>query len=109
MKLQCLTIVVLLLFVAGLVSAAGETLHASTSSDQGSHCYGSSCPDPGSDGGPCGPTCPSACCPGHSMIAAFTAVRPSIEAPPSDELSALSPNDLYPKDILYRIFHPPRA
>jgi hypothetical protein len=112
MNLQRLALVVLFLFVAGLVSgAAGEAMHASASADQVSHSEssGSSCPDPGDDGKPCGPTCPCACCPGHLTTAAFVSVRPSIQPPPSDELHVSRLDELHPKDVHFRIFHPPRA
>ncbi|HUU00033.1 MAG TPA: DUF6660 family protein [Myxococcota bacterium] len=110
MKLQRLALAVLFLFVAGLVSAtAGEILLTLVSSDRVNCSEGPSCPDPDDDGNPCGPTCPCACCPGHSAAAAFVSIRPSIQALPSDEFQASLTDDLHPKDFHFRIFHPPRA
>jgi hypothetical protein len=111
MKLQRLALVVLFLFVAGLVStAAGQALNAFASADQtNTESTSSSCPDPGDDGTPCSPACPCACCPGHSVRAAFVSVPPFIQAPLSDELEIPLPDDLHPKDVRSRIFHPPRA
>lgn len=110
MKLQRLALVVLFLFVAGLVSAtAGEVLHSLVSSDQVNCSEGPSCPDPDDDGNPCGPACPCACCPGHSAASVVVSARPSIQAMPSGELQASLADDLHPKDVYYRIFHPPRV
>jgi hypothetical protein len=110
MKLQPLALAVLFLFVAGFVSAtAGEVLHASAGVDRESHSEGSSCPDPGDDGNPCGPACPCACCPGHSPAAAFVSVWPALEAQPSHGHHASLTDDLDPKDAHFRIFRPPRA
>jgi hypothetical protein len=67
------------------------------------------CPDPDSNGQPCGPECPCACCPGHSSAVAFLSGWPSLGAPSSHENRASSPDDLHPKDVRVRIFHPPRA
>ena len=102
--------VVLFLFVAGLVSAAaGEALHSAASADPVNSAESSSCPDPGDDGNPCGPTCPCACCPGHLTVAAFVMTRSSLPALPSDERLVFETHDLQPKDVHFRIFHPPRA
>jgi hypothetical protein len=110
MNLQRLALIVLFLFVAGLVStAAGEALHSSTSGDQVSHSEGSSCPDPDDDGNPCGPTCPYACCPGHVACAAFAVQSFCLGVPPSNEIKLQHDDALNPKDVHFRIFHPPRA
>jgi hypothetical protein len=111
MKPHRLALVVMFLFVAGIVStAAGQALNAFVGADQASssESTGSSCPDPDEDGTPCGPACPCACC-GHSVRAAFVSVPPFIQAPLSDELALSLPDDLHPKDVRVRVFHPPRA
>ncbi|OGQ92783.1 MAG: hypothetical protein A2284_11380 [Deltaproteobacteria bacterium RIFOXYA12_FULL_61_11] len=112
MRLQPLAPVVLFLFIAGLFSgAAGEARYASASAHQVSHSEssGSSCPHPDDHGKPCGPACPCACCWGHGTTAVFGSVRPSLQPPPSFVLYASWPDDLHPKDVLSRIFHPPRV
>jgi hypothetical protein len=110
MIFRCFALIALLCFVDGSVSAAvSEFLYASAGAHPMSHSESSSCPDPGDDGNPCGPTCPCACCPGHLAAATFVSVRPSIQAPPSDEFQLSLLNDLHPKDVIFRIFHPPRV
>lgn len=110
MKLRRLATVVLFLFVAGLASAAAsEALHSSVDPSSASSAEHSSCPDPGDDGNPCGPACPCACCPGHVTAAAFVAVESAHQLPPTAELHVFVPRDLHPKDVYFRIFHPPRA
>jgi hypothetical protein len=108
-KPQHLTLVALLLLVAGLASVVCEGLHSSTSANQITCCKGSCYPDPGNDGGPCGSNCFSACCTCNSTIGMFAGVQPSIETPQSDELDALWPEHVNPQEIFYDIFHPPRA
>jgi hypothetical protein len=39
----------------------------------------------------------------------FSGVRPSLDAPLTDEIEAALPDDLHPQDAIHRIFHPPRA
>ena len=110
MKLRRFGLAVLLIFVGGLVCAtAGEVLHSSTKADQVGRSESPFCPDPGNDGGPCAATCPCACCPGHLRVTASATVQPSTNALLPDELDASSPDDLNPKNIVSRIFHPPRA
>ena len=110
MKLQRLTLVVLILFVTGLIPAmAGEAPHSTAGGGQVPPPEGTSCPNPGSDGDPFGPACPCACCPGHATTAEFLSFRPSLEAPPSDELALPLPDALHPKGVLSHIFHPPRV
>lgn len=110
MRLRRLATVVLFVFVAGFVSAAaGEALHSSVDSSLASSAESSSCPDPGEDGSPCGPTCPCACCPGHLTMAAFGAAESVHHFPSTAELHVFVPRNLHPKDVYFRIFHPPRA
>ena len=68
-----------------------------------------SCPDPGTDGQPCGPGCPCFCCPGHANGLAVFPLRTSVGIPPSSEFELEAHDDLRPKGVLRRIFHPPRA
>jgi hypothetical protein len=101
---------VLVVFIAELASAAvGESLHESTGIDEMHHSKGSSCPDPANDEDPCGPTCPCTCCPGHLTATAIALVHPFIAAQLTDELEAMSQRALYPKEVLDRVFRPPRA
>ncbi|MEK7705250.1 MAG: hypothetical protein AAB426_09845 [Myxococcota bacterium] len=110
MKLQHLSATVSLLVVAGLVSAAaGEALHALASADRVGRSEGSSCPDPGDDGNPCGPACPCVCCPGHLTAGVLMSPRPIVDVPASDDLIIPWRDALHSKDVLSRIFHPPRA
>ena len=110
MKRRCLHLFVLLLFSTGIVSTSvGEALRESTGVDEVHHAEGSTCPDPDSDEHPCGPSCPCTCCPGHLTAAAITPLQPVIVAPLSDEIEISMRDDLHPKDVLSRIFHPPRV
>jgi len=107
--LRRLTFVALLLFVAGLVSAASEGLNASTSADERTYCKGPCYPDPDNDGGRCDSGCFSACCAGNLMIALFAGVRPSVETPRPDELEVSWPEHVNPQEVFSHIFRPPRA
>jgi hypothetical protein len=111
MILRRLAVIVLFIFAPGLIStAAGAILHSLAREDQVNHSESSSCPDPCDNGNPCSPTCPCACCPGHSSAPAFVSVRPSLEAPPFHEHQASLPDGaVHPKDVLFRIYRPPRA
>ena len=110
MRIQRLALVVLFFFVTGLVSAtAGEVLRSSADNFQASHTEGSPCPDPDDAGHPCGPACACTCCPGHAAAPAFVAQRFAFGIPPSSELKVHPNDDLHPKDVHFRIFHPPRA
>jgi hypothetical protein len=109
-KLRRLAMVVLLLFIAGYIStSAGEVIHSMANEAHASEAKGSSCPDPGNDGAPCGPECPCTCCPGHRLAVAFPISGPSIVAPSSDDLDPALPADLHPKEIGKNIFRPPRV
>jgi hypothetical protein len=103
-------LLVFLLFVAGIFSATADGMaHASVRADAMGDSDGPSCPDPADDGIPCGPTCPCACCPGHSMAVPFMLTEPAFRAPTSDDLELPLLTNLHPKDVPVRIFHPPRA
>jgi len=108
---QVRAFILFLCVVAGVVFAAGAFAEFPAASlDQVSHDDGSSCPD-SDHGGPCSPVCPCTCCPGHAM-AASPGVRPSAVltlVEPVQEVEVSSPEDLHPKDLRARIFHPPRA
>ncbi|HUT79441.1 MAG TPA: hypothetical protein VM285_17220 [Polyangia bacterium] len=110
MRRRCLHLYLLVLLFPGIASApSGETLHGWTGADERHHSEGDPCPDPVDDGHPCGPTCPCTCCPGHLTKIAIAPVRPVIAARPDSEVEAVLPTALHPKEIINRIFHPPRA
>jgi hypothetical protein len=122
MTLARLATLVLLLLVAGLGSAPFDVEHGSERPSLGgaevSHIAGISCPDPGEDGHPCGPTCPCLCCPRRPpsatvlpvLVAAPASVRPPIGGPTSgEEPESVRRDDFHPKNVLSRIFRPPRA
>jgi hypothetical protein len=104
--------VLFLCLVASVVFAAGAFAEVPmVNLDQASHEDGSSCPD-SDHGGPCSPVCPCTCCPGHAMAATSLGIGPSAILTPSEPLDEveLSPADeLHPRDLVARIFHPPRA
>jgi hypothetical protein len=69
------------------------------------------CPDRDHDGKPCGPLCPCTCCPGHGIVPADV---PSLSVPfvvsaLSTEAELPSIERLDPVDVVFRVFHPPRA
>jgi hypothetical protein len=110
MKLRCLATLVLALFVGGLFSTAeAEVLHSTVAPSAASQGAGTTCPDPGKEGDPCGPDCPCACCPGHRPAATFPSVALAIVAPAMKELVPLVPVEPTLSEIGQRIFHPPRA
>ena len=122
MRLCRLAGIWLLLVVAGLALAVHEGAHRagdpSSPSAAHRHLVGSSCPDPGNDGDPCGPECPCACCFSTARTAAVApslavvldAVAHPIWGPPlPDKLDVSQEDRLHPKEIFRRIFHPPRA
>lgn len=111
MKRSLLAAAVLVVFVAGIVSvAAGEDRHAAEGS---AHAHsdepGSSCPDDGADGAPCGPACACACCPGHSVPVLF-ATGPQVGAVPSPVgRHCAGRPDRYESAVASALFRPPRA
>ena len=110
MSLSRLALAVLFFFVTGYVSAAaGEVLRSVSSGDQIGHTEGSSCPDPDDCGHPCGPACACTCCPGHAATAMFAPPFVFVAPPACEELNLGTYDDLHPKDVHFRIFHPPRA
>lgn len=107
MTRRVLALLVLLVVVAGpALATADEVRHASARSGPAE---ADSCPDPGTDGQPCGPACLCFCCPGHANGLAVFKPRPTVGIPPSSEFEPEAHDDLRPKGVLRRIFHPPRA
>ena len=109
MKRRFLALAVLFVFVAGSGLATAEEVLRSSERNHAEPADADSCPDPGPDGQPCGPTCLCLCCPGHAYGLAVFASRPSVGIPPSSEFELEAHDDLRPKGVLRRIFHPPRA
>jgi hypothetical protein len=113
MRLWRIAVVVLLCLVAGFVSTAGGLgLRPTASTDQVTHNDGSTCLDSDHGREPCGPMCPCTCCPGHGTVATpFASGELAVIslAPPVHEVEASRPQDLHPKELLFSIFHPPRA
>lgn len=108
MTRRVLALLVLLVFVAGPALATAEELRHS-SARSGPAAVADSCPDPGTNGQPCGPACLCFCCPGHANGLAVFTPRPAVGIPPSSEFELEAHDDLRPKGVLRRIFHPPRA
>lgn len=107
MTRRVLALLVLLVVVAGpALATADEVRHASA---RNGPAEADSCPDPGADGQPCGPACLCLCCPGHANGLAVFTPRPAVGIPPSSEFELEAHDDLRPKGVLRRIFHPPRA
>ena len=107
---RALALFVLFVFVAGSsLATADEVLHSSVRNGETAPLAADSCPDPGTDGQPCGPTCLCLCCPGHANGLAVVAPRPSVGIPTSSEFELEAHDELRPKGVLRRIFHPPRA
>jgi hypothetical protein len=110
MKLQRAAAAVLFVFVAGMVSATAEEIsHSCGGGDQMTHSEGSHCPDPWDSGHPCGPACTCSCCPGHGFALAFVGQQLSLGISLINELSVQPEDDLHPKDVHTRVYHPPRA
>lgn len=105
-----LTLAVLLVLVVGPgLATADEVLHASGRNSQAGPVDADSCPDPGPDGQPCGPTCLCLCCPGHANGLAFAVPGPSVGIPLPIVFEIEGHDDFRPKGVLHSIFHPPRA
>ncbi len=110
MRLQSIAFLVLFVFVAGIAPAAVDDLWRSASgSDPISHTEGSPCLDPDDRGHPCGPACACTCCPGHAITTMFVPQQFSFAPPACEELNLSTYDVLHPKDVHFRIFHPPRA
>lgn len=109
MKRRCLALAVLFVLVAGSGLATAEEILHSSDRNQAAPVEADSCPDAGTDGQPCGPTCLCLCCPGHANGLAFFASRPFVGMPPATELEVEAHDDLRPKGVLHRIFRPPRS
>ena len=102
-------LVLLVLVVSSTLATADEVFHTNATYGEATPSTADSCPDPGTDGQPCGPGCPCFCCPGHANGLAVFPPRPSVGIPPSGEFELEAHDDLRPKGVLRRIFHPPRA
>jgi hypothetical protein len=109
MTRRFLTLAVLFVFVAGSGLATAEEVLRSSVRNHAGPADADSCPDPGTDGQPCGPTCLCLCCPGHANGLAVFVPRPTVGIPPSTELEIEAHDDLRPKGVLHRIFRPPRS
>lgn len=109
MTRRCLALAVLFVFVAGSGLATAEEILHSSDRNQAAPVEADSCPDPGPDGQPCGPTCLCLCCPGHANGLASFVPAPSVGIPAPAEFEIEAHDDLRPKGVLHRIFHPPRA
>jgi len=110
MTQRYLALAVLLVFVVGPgLATADEVLHASARNSQPGPADADSCPDPGTDGQPCGSTCLCLCCPGHANGLAFFVPGPSVGIPTSTVFEIEAHDELRPKGVLHSIFHPPRA
>lgn len=110
MILRSLTWVVLSSFVAGPISAAtAEVLHNDAAGAASCHSGGTPCPDSTEYGHPCAPFCACACCPGHALGLAFATHGPRLGLTPASTLRVHPVSDLHPTDVLFRVFHPPRA
>ncbi len=67
------------------------------------------CPDETPDGAPCSEGCACLCCPGHARTLLPDGLA-SIDRPYSGQGGLLNYSDgLNPQDLIFRIFHPPRA
>jgi hypothetical protein len=97
-------------FTSGLAFAAvwGD-LHRPADKAETHHSHGSSCPNPDSGDDPCGPTCACTCCPGHVLATAAVVVNPCLRSYPSSAGDPPVGSNLNPRDVLSRIFRPPRA
>ena len=103
-------LVVLALAGAASPAAVGELLHAASSGWSDGACHeGAPCPDPDEGGDPCGPTCPCACCPGHRTAPALAVGGPAHGSLAARHFEAAPLEALHPKDVLRRVFHPPRV
>lgn len=110
MTLQRFAMVVLFFFVAGIVSVTADEISRSLGGGvQVTHSEGSHCPDPLDSGHPCGPACTCTCCPGHGVGLVFVAEQLSLGVSLINVLKPETDDDLYPRDICRRIFHPPRT
>jgi hypothetical protein len=105
-----LTRAVLIMYASGLLSGTlVEVVRPVSDGATVNQAKTSPCPDPEEDGHPCGPACTCSCCPGHAPIMLFALLQSSPRIPPSNKLRLHPRDDLHPKDILHRIFHPPRG
>jgi hypothetical protein len=107
MKLPRLTVAVLALFLAGLLSVlVGRDLHGDehATSDGATD----SCPDD-DEGGPCGPACPCACCPGPAKVFTFSSDRSGPLLPLALARYVSASSDSVLPDVFQRVFHPPRV
>lgn len=110
MKLRRLALLALAVMIASLASAtAGELLPHPPEADSATRSDATPCPDPGSDGAPCGRACPCSCCPGHVQTLAFAAERLLVAAPLASGLEPAPVSELHSKDLHPRVFHPPRT
>ena len=109
MNRRYLVLAVLFVFVAGSGLATADEVPRSSVWSQVAPVEGDSCPDAGTDGQPCGPACLCLCCPGHANGLAFFVPGPSVGIPTPTLFEIEAHDDLRPKGVLHRIFHPPRA
>lgn len=109
MTRRYLALAILFVFVVGSGLATAEEVLRSSVRNHAGPADADSCPDPGPDGQPCGPTCLCLCCPGHANGLAVFVPGPTGGIPNPTLFEIEAHDDLRPKGVLHSIFHPPRA
>ncbi len=101
-------LVLLLLLAAQASAVVGETLSADQAREAVYHPERSGS-GPGHGDETCDPSCPCACCPGHSVSKAISPVTPVLHFMAPRAVEAVGVVDLHPAEVTTAIFHPPRA
>jgi hypothetical protein len=102
--------VMLLVFAIGPVSTSFHLLAEHMGGhDVLVHPDGSDCPDSEKDSHAPGNSCACSVSHGNAAFLVFDASAPVMESPLQKEIKFLPADDLHPKDVHDRIFHPPRV
>lgn len=109
--LRRLVVIVLFTFVASLLSGtASQVLHSFAGADPiAAHSDGTPCPDPTDGDHACGPACSCACCHVQVGVPDVPSYQTSEWLPAFLTMGDAIRDDLHPKDVDFRVFHPPRA
>lgn len=105
--LRALTWLIVVVFIQALIPGGFEA-HDDHHHANDAAAHAAPCPDESPEGDPCDQGCDCLCCPGHARLLPTT-TRTELSADSSvQHLSTLGP-DLYPFELVSRVFRPPRA
>ena len=105
--LRSLTWLVVSVFIQALIPAGFEAHEDHRHADDAAT-HSAPCPDETPEGDPCSEGCDCLCCPGHARMLPVATLTDLSADSSVQKLSSPGP-DLYPFEVVSRVFRPPRA